>query len=53
MEIDDHFEIVLLCPGNPFFKVRHLSLNVWVACIVQGPVSNRDANVIEPAEREK
>ena len=53
MEIDDYFEVVLLGPAKSFFKVRHLSLNVWVAFVVQSPVTNREANMIETEVRAK
>lgn len=50
MEIDDHFEFVFLCPNKTPFKERELALDVWVTSVVQRPVPNRNANMIETTE---
>lgn len=50
MQVNNHFKPVVLSPSDRFLKVRQLSLNVRLARRdFEGPVSDGDANVIEPA----
>ena len=49
MQVDDQFQAMILRPRYSFEEVRHLPLNVRLATrYVEGPVSDGQANVVEP-----